>query len=297
MVDKKKALEYGIAGLIAGGAIYLALKAPLPPLIQTPQTTSQPQQSTSQQSTTPSQQSTTQQTSPSSPQCSQLCMGFGSIPTLQQCFPGTVNNCGFPNDVIKNGFCEYAWDDANYSVSKPSQPGFVVYNPYNKWFAVWAINSNPGYYQIPVCTSNCNIANVVPIAFDMFNVYPNGYSRMPNWALPNMISYGQMFFYTQSGAFVDTITTSSELEYIYKNNIQVVKTVVDPVSKGFEIGLVNIPANGCLSITQTNLSNVGAVFQAQGGIDFPLWFDDGTQIQFCYNCNPRNCTTLTPMPI
>jgi len=288
----KKYMEYGIAGLISAGLVYFALKAPLPQLIQTPQTT----QSTAPTSSTSPQQSTTQQTSTPSAQCSQLQIGFGSIPTLQQCFPGTVNNCGFPNDVISQGFCEYAWDDTTYTVSKPSEPGFVVYNPYNKWFSVWAINSNPGYYQIPTC-NGCNIANVVPIAFDQFNVYPNGYSRMPNWALPNMISYGQMFFYTQSGAFVDTITTSSELEYIYKNNIQVIKTVIDPVSKGLEIGLVNVPANGCLSIVQTDLSNVGAVFQAQGGIDFPLWFGDGTQIQFCYNCSPNNCTTLTPMPL
>jgi len=295
-MDKKtkQYLEYGIAGLIAGGAIYLALKTPLPPLIQTPQTSSS---SAPQQSSPSSQQSTTQQTSPSSPQCSQLCLGFGSIPTLQQCFPGTVNNCGFPNDVIQQGFCEYAWDDATYTVSKPSGSGFIVYNPYNKWFSVWAINSNPGYYSIPTCGSNCNVNFSNPTAFDMFNVYPSGYSRMPNWALPNMISYGQMFFYTQSGAFVDTITTSSELEYIYKNNIQVIKTVIDPVAKGFEIGLVSIPSNGCISIVQTDLSNVGAVFQVQGGIDFPLWFNDGTQIQFCYNCNPRNCTSLTPMPI
>jgi len=293
----KKYLEYGIAGLIAGGAIYLALKAPLPPLIQTPQNSNQSTQpSAQQQSTTPPQQQSTAGQQPSSPQCSKLCIGFGSIPTLQQCFPGTTNNCGFPNDVINGGFCEYAWDDATYTVNKPSEPGFVVYNPYNKWFSVWAVNGNPGYYQIPTC-NGCNIANVIPVAFDMFNVYPNGYSRMPNWAIPNMISYGNIFFYTQSGAYVDIITSSSELQYIYNNNIQVIKTVIDPTIKGFEIGVVNVPANGCLSITQPSLSNSGTVFQVQSGIDFPLWFDDNTEIQFCYNCKPTNCTTLTPMPV
>jgi len=293
MTDKKKIAEYGIAGLISAGLIYFALKAPLPQLIQTPQTT----QSSAPTSSTSPQQSTTQQTSTPSAQCSQLQMGFGSIPTLQQCFLGTVNSCGFPNDVISQGFCEYAWDDANYYSTKPSNPGFVVYNPYNKWFAVFAVNSNPGYYQIPTCTANCNITNVVPVAFDIFNVYPNGYSLYPNWAIPNMISYGNAFFYTQSGAYVDFITTSSELQYIYKNNIQVIKTVIDPVSKGLELGLVSIPANGCLAIVQTNLSNLQTVFQVQGGIDFPLWFGDNTQIQFCYNCNPNNCRTLTPMPL
>ncbi len=143
MADKKKYLEYGIAGAISVGLIYFALKAQLPPLIQTPQTTSpsapQPSQS-SQQSTTP------QSSSPSS-QCSQLQMGFGSISTLQNCFPGTVNNCGFPNDVIAQGFCEYAWDSANYYSNKPSYPGLMVYNPYYKWFAVFAVNSTPGYYS------------------------------------------------------------------------------------------------------------------------------------------------------
>ncbi len=38
MTNKKKYLEYGTAGLISAGLIYFALKAPLPPLIQTPQT-------------------------------------------------------------------------------------------------------------------------------------------------------------------------------------------------------------------------------------------------------------------
>jgi len=295
-MDKKtkQYLEYGIAGIIAGGAIYFALKARLPPLIQTPQTaqSSAPQQST----TAPPSQSSTPQTSPPS-QCSQLQIGFGSISTLQQCFPGTVNSCGFPADVVSQGFCEYAWDDANYYTTKPSNTGFVVYNPYNKWFAVWAVNPNPGYYQIPICTPNCNIANVVPVAFDIFNVYPNGYSLYPSWAIPNAIGYGNVFFYTQSGAYVDLITTSSELGYIYKNNIQVIKTVIDPSAKGFEIGLVAVPGNGCLAIGQPSLSNLQTVFQVQAGIDFPLWFDDNTTIQFCYGCSPNNCTTLTPMPL
>lgn len=290
MADKRKEYtKYGLAGLISAGLIYFALKAQLPPLIQTPQS-NQPSTSSS---STPNQSSTTPQTG----SCSQLQMGFGDPNILQQCFPGTINNCGFPNDVISQGFCEYAWDNANYYSTKPSNSGFVVYNPYNKWFAIWAVNPNPGVYQIPICTSNCNIANIVPIAFDIFNVYPNGYSLYPNWALPSMINYGQAFFYTQSGAYVDFITTSSELQYIFKNNTQVVKTVVDPSAKGFEIGLVNVPANGCLSILQPDLSNLQTVFQTQGGIDFPLWFNNNTQIQFCYNCNPNNCKLLTPMPL
>jgi hypothetical protein len=223
-------------------------------------------------------------------------MGFGSISTLQQCFPGTVNNCGFPSDVISQGFCEYAWDNANYYVNKPPYPGLVVYNPYNKWFAVFAVNSTPGYYPVTSCT-NCNISTPSPVAYDIFNVYPSGYTEYPSWAIPSMIQYGQAFFYTQSGAYVDYITTSSELQYIYKNNIQVVKTVIDPVSKGFELGLVNVPANGCLSIVQPSLSNIQTVFSVQGGIDFPLWYDSNTQIQFCYNCSPNNCKSLTPMPL
>ena len=294
-MDKKtkQYLEYGIAGLIAGGAIYFALKAPLPQLIQTPQTStsSAPQQST------PSQQSTTPQTGSPSAQCSQLQLGFGNLNLLQQCFPGTVNQCGFPNDVISQGFCEYAWDSASYYASKPTRPGFVVYNPYNKWFAVFAVNSAPGYHDIPVCTSNCNFNYGNAAAFDMFNVYPTGYTFNPTWVIPNIVQYGQIFFYTQRGAYVDTITSSSELQYIYKNNIQVIKTVVDPTVKGFELGLVNIPANGCLAIVQPNLSNIQTVFQLSGGTDFPLWFDDSTQIQFCYNCNPNSCKTLTPMPL
>jgi hypothetical protein len=292
MANKKKYIEYGVAGIIAGGLIYFALKTPLPPLIQTPQTTSSstPQPSlSSQQSTTP------QSSSPSAPQCSQLSMGFGNISLLQQCFPNTVNNCGFPNDVIQNGFCEYAWDNANYYSNKPPYPGLVIYNPYYKWFAVFAVNSTPGYYPVTSC-SNCNINTPTPVAYDIFNVYPSGYTEYPSWAIPSMIQYGQAFFYTQSGAYVDFLTTSSELQYIYNNNIQVVKTVVDPTTKGFELGLVNIPANGCLSIVQTELSNIQTVFPVQGGIDFPLWYGDGTQIQFCYNCSPNNCKTLTPMP-
>jgi len=292
MADKKKKyIEYGLAGVISAGLIYFALKTQLPPLIQTPQTASITQSSTS------NQQSTTPQSSSSSAQCTQLSMGFGSISTLQQCFPNTTNNCGFPSDVITNGFCEYAWDDASYYSSKPSNAGLVVYNPYYKWFAVWAVNSSPGYYQIPTCTANCNIANITPVAFDIFNVYPNGYTFYPNWAIPNMINYGQAFFYTQSGAYVDYITTSSELEYIYKNNTQVIKTVVDPTTKGFELGLVSIPGNGCLSIVQPSLSNIQMVFSVQGGIDFPLWYDNNTQIQFCYNCSPNSCKALTPMPL
>ena len=292
MANKKKYLEYGIAGVISAGLIYFELKAPLPPLIQTPRTSSP-----SPQSSQSSQQSTTPQTSSPSAQCSQLSMGFGSISTLQNCFPGTVNNCGFPNDVVSQGFCEYGWDNANYYSTKPSNNGFVVYNPYNKWFAVWAVNPNPGYYQIPTCGSNCNVNFNNTVAFDIFNVYPNGYSLYPSWAIPYMIKYGNAFFYTQSDAYVDFITTSSELQYIYQNNIQVIKTVADPESKGFEIGLVSIPGNGCLTINQPDLSNIQTVFQVQGGIDFPLWFDNNTQIQFCYGCSPNNCKTLTPMPL
>jgi hypothetical protein len=293
MSDKKKYLEYGIAGAISLGLIYFALKAPLPSLIQTPQT-SQPSAPQSSQS---SQQSSTPQSSSSSaPQCSELQMGFGNISLLQQCFPNTVNNCGFPSDVIAQGFCEYAWDNANYYSNKPPYPGLVIYNPYYKWFAVFAVNSTPGYYPVTSC-SNCNISTPTPVAYDIFNVYPSGYTEYPSWAIPNMIQYGQAFFYTQSGAYVDFLTTSSELQYIYNNNIQVMKTVVDPTTKGFELGLVNVPANGCLSIVQTELSNIQTVFPVQGGIDFPLWYSNGTQIQFCYGCSPNNCKTLTPMPV
>ena len=296
-MDKKtkQYLEYGVAGIIAAGAIYFALKSPLPPLIQPPQPSS-PSTSTSSMAPPPQQQ-TTPQTSQPSAQCPQLSMGFGSISTLRNCFPGTVNSCGFPSDVVGQGFCEYAWDNANYSISKPSNPGLVVYNPYNKWFAVFAVNSAFGYHDIPTCTPNCNFNYSNTVAFDIFYVYPNGYTFYPSWAIPYMTQYGNIFFYTQSGAYVDYIATSSELQYIYQNNIQVVKTVIDPSTKGFEIGVVAIPGDGCLAIAQPNLSNTQTVFQLQSGIDFPLWFDNSTQIQFCYGCNPNNCKTLTPMPL